>query len=500
MTEIPPCFQSIKEMEHSATPDFELVFQDQYTNDEISCQCHREIVLNICPYFTILLTRYKEKDMPRIHIEVPNAYVAHDLIMKFHGKETNKGNLEPWYRTIRYIECCNFFGLDFDTKVLQELDIPPEGINFLIDLAIGLEFDKDVIKVINKMIPDDYDLSTMSSPMLDQMIAASQTYHLVSGTEDGRINIWNVQEKAWIASTNGHTNWVRKVCYSPNNRNIASASHDGVINIYDAETGAKVRTLIEDYVQNKKMIFNLCYSSDGKKIIDVNNHDIRMWDIETGLSEISNIFTDEFNTSDELNASCICYSPSNTKIVLSSLFYHRDIKKIDYGIKICDLESKKNFKLVTGSGVHSLCYSPDSKKIATGYLKSIDIWDVDKLTIIKTLNGKIPRITSMCYSPTRPYLAVGHYGGTISIWNVEEGVLINVLNDEISIRSICYSPDGRFVASGGYSPDIKIWDPETGVLTGILKGKSDVMDLCFSPKTVSKIANMLKRQNIFSVR
>lgn len=477
-------------------PDLELILLDQYTGDEVVCPCSRQVVHTISSYFMILLTAYKEKHMSKINIVVPNAHVSYDIIMQFHGVKTNIGNLEIWHHTIGHIECSNFFGLPFDTRVLSKLDIPPRGLHLLWNLTEILDSDDNVIIAINKIIPNDYDLGTIQPNILDRMIDVCQTYDLVSGCEDGTVNIFDVQSKVCRHSIRGHVHWVRKVCYSPNGQYIASGGHDGHINIYNAKTGELSRALTSNAKAEKSSnllsfqeqwngpVYSIFYSSDGQKIININHSNVKMWDVETGTPNIiiGNI---------ECSHSVCCHSPNRKQIAFPWEWLNR--------MEILDLETGKNHKLPIGP-VHSLCYSPDGKQIAAGfgYPAHIEIWDCSNQCLIKALSKESSSVTSLSYSPRGLQLAAGYHNGTIKIWDVEKGTAIKTLNGTIgSIRSICYSPDGRLLASGGYSPNIEIWNSEAGTLNGILKGKSDTLSLCFSTKPMNKIAKMLKRQDIW---
>src|SRR5258706_7162181 len=66
-------------------------------------------------------------------------------------------------------------------------------------------------------------------------------YHIVTGSVDKTIRIWDVETGATIGNpVTGHTDRVISVAYSPDGRRIASGSSDRTIRIWDAETGAPV--------------------------------------------------------------------------------------------------------------------------------------------------------------------------------------------------------------------------------------------------------------------
>src|SRR5258708_4160723 len=65
--------------------------------------------------------------------------------------------------------------------------------------------------------------------------------HIVSGSSDNAIRIWNTETGAAVGKPlKGHTHWVLSVAYSPDGQHIVSGSSDNAIRIWNTETGAAV--------------------------------------------------------------------------------------------------------------------------------------------------------------------------------------------------------------------------------------------------------------------
>jgi len=81
------------------------------------------------------------------------------------------------------------------------------------------------------------------------MVAAGSAQHAVSSGDTGRersVKIWNAAtgklRKSWL----GHERAVNVVTFSPNDRMIISASRDGSIKYWDAETAREIATILVD--------------------------------------------------------------------------------------------------------------------------------------------------------------------------------------------------------------------------------------------------------------
>jgi WD40 repeat protein len=72
----------------------------------------------------------------------------------------------------------------------------------------------------------------------------------------------------------GHTNKVISVAYSPYGTKIVSGSGDGIIKIWDANTGQCLKTL-EGHSDD---VNSVAYSPDGKRIISGSDDEtVKIW-------------------------------------------------------------------------------------------------------------------------------------------------------------------------------------------------------------------------------
>ena len=67
--------------------------------------------------------------------------------------------------------------------------------------------------------------------------------HVVSGSADKTIKIWDCETGTCTQTLEGHGDWVRSVAFSADGRHVVSGSDDQTIKIWDCETGTCTRTL-----------------------------------------------------------------------------------------------------------------------------------------------------------------------------------------------------------------------------------------------------------------
>ena len=198
--------------------------------------------------------------------------------MGFYQKESNIGNLPMWLHLLETFKLNDFLGLNIDLSLLNDIEIPTEGFDFLMDIIELTGYSKDAIKLINKNIPKDYDLSNFPQELLGEMLEDT-TYHIVYGHRDNSIKIWNPETGRYIRTLNGHSDIVTSICSSHDGKTIASGSRDNSIKLWDSINRKCIHTLNG----HADLVRCISFSKDSTKIISGSrDHTIKIWNIEIG--------------------------------------------------------------------------------------------------------------------------------------------------------------------------------------------------------------------------
>lgn len=80
---------------------------------------------------------------------------------------------------------------------------------------------------------------------------------VASVSRDKTIRLWDAATGAALRTLEGHTDWVNAVTFSPDGRAVASASGDETVRLWNAMTGATLQSL-ENY-----LIESLGFSKEG---------------------------------------------------------------------------------------------------------------------------------------------------------------------------------------------------------------------------------------------
>lgn len=252
-------------------------------------------------------------------------------------------------------------------------------------------------------------------------------HRLASGSFDKTIKIWDADTGALIKTLTGHSGNVRSIAFSPDGNRLASGSDDFTIKIWDTGSGALIKTL----EGRTGFVYSVVFHPDGRRLAsgngDWNGGWLTVWDLDAGVP----------------------------------------LKSVSQLLPIL-----------------SVAFSRDGNNLASGgFDKTIKVWDTSTLTLLKTLSGHTDWVRSVAFSPDGRTVASGSEDKTIRLWDLSTERCRNTLNGHSdSVWSIAFSPSGRSVASGSADRTTKLWDADTAGLLKTLDGHSDDVDsVAFSP-------------------
>ena len=182
------------------------------------------------------------------------------------------------------------------------------------------------------------------------------------------MRIWGVRlhpEIKKLRRLKGHTSEVYFTTFSPDGKQIVSASWDNTVRIWNVETGKEIRKL-EGHTNR---VFSAAFSPDGERIVSASSdHTVRIWNTLSG----------------------------------------KEIRKLD-----------------TGDSVNFATFSPDGKQIVSAFMYSennpVCIWDTETGEEILSLVGHTAYVSSAAFSPDGKRIVSASADNTVRICEVETG-------------------------------------------------------------------------------
>jgi len=286
---------------------------------------------------------------------------------------------------------------------------------------------------------------------------------IVSGSEDGTINVWDVDSGFCLLALSGHPDPVLACVFSPDGRQIVSGSGDGTLKVWDAKGGACLLT-----IAGHSLWVQACgFSPDGRQIVSGSgDNTLKVWDAESGAC----LVTLEAH-SDRIEA---CgFSPNGRRIVSASLDKTLRVWDATLGICLLTLEGHS-------SVVRAFAFSPDGRRVVSGSGDgTLKVWDAESGDCPLTLDGYTDWIEGCGFSHDGHRIVSISRDGTVNVWDADNGSCLMTLSSGSSWISACgFSPDCRRIVSGSSDNTLKVCDAESGKCLLSLAGHSAAVAAC----------------------
>jgi WD40 repeat protein len=215
----------------------------------------------------------------------------------------------------------------------------------------------------------------------------------------------------------------------------------------------------------------LALSSNGERLAAANGQEILVWDIKSGKEVIQ-------LKGDQLGRGVRALALSADGARLAGIVNPRDFSQ-PAEVKAWDLGNGKLIAAFEGDasvGISVLAFSPDGKRLAAGFGRSLKVWDVPKRETVADL--KVNNLQVLSFSPDSSRVAFNAMDGAV-VLDAVTGKELFLARRKAPVFHVSHSPDGKRLVCCGPS-ETAIHDAVTGKEIATLPAGIGVMKASFS--------------------
>jgi len=237
----------------------------------------------------------------------------------------------------------------------------------------------------------------------------------------------------------GHGGIVNSVTWSPDSKQLATASRDSRIRIWDVMTGQVLQSLPKDRQSpGSNSINSVAWSPAGNLLLSSDGNALRFWDLETG---------EEVRALEDLKSEVwvVNWSPDSTRFAWGNALP-------EASVQVWDLTTMQEQFTLSGHGgmASDFAWSPDGTLIASGGENNmVHIWDAGTGAEIYILPYHTDWVRGLAWSPDSTKLASVSNDNTLRIIEASTGQQIYAIEIDNDIETVDWSSNSELIAIGG---------------------------------------------------
>ncbi|QBS39975.1 TIR domain-containing protein [Nocardia sp. CS682] len=324
---------------------------------------------------------------------------------------------------------------------------------------------------------------------------------LISGSSDGTVGLWEVTTGELRRILHGHSQWPWPVMLSRAGDLLATGDAEGMLRLWSLP-GGDLRHECVPADGSRELIYSLAFH-DGVVAAAYRDGVVRLWDAETGrergtfVGAPGSVFRIAFNPAGDLLAvgdvrglvalwdpvrcTLVRELPGHTGRVYTLAFHPRlpllASGDTDGGLRLWDVETGqvRHAPSDHNAAIYWVVFDPTGDLLAAGDSAGLlTLRDSATAELRHRITAHTGSIWPFAFRPDGGQLAVTDDQFTTRLWDPVTGGSRHVLTGHgRQVRSVTFNADGTLLAAGGNDGVVRLWDPVTAKQIRRLVGSED---------------------------
>ncbi|MDQ1354155.1 MAG: hypothetical protein QG657_4464 [Acidobacteriota bacterium] len=284
---------------------------------------------------------------------------------------------------------------------------------------------------------------------------------ILTASSDKTAKLWDREQNILVAQLNGHTDKVNSAVFSPDGSLILTASDDNTAKLWDLQGN-----LLAEFKGHTESVNSAVFSPDGKQILTTSDDNtVKLWDLK------GNLLADFKGHTDDVKSAV--FSPDGQQIITASTDNTAKLWNLK-GNLLADFKEHKN-------KVTRVVFSPDGRWIITASLdNTAKLWDLNGKLLADVI-GHSSYVYSAVFSPDGKRILTASADNTAKLWDLNRNLLAELRGHTSGVYSAVFSPDGERILTASYDKTAKLWDLKGNLLADLKGHRSGVNSAVFSP-------------------
>jgi WD40 repeat protein/transcriptional regulator with XRE-family HTH domain len=279
---------------------------------------------------------------------------------------------------------------------------------------------------------------------------------LATGGEDNVVRLFAVAPSGAVrpvhAPLGGFTSWVDSLAFAPDGRDLVAGSSDNSLREWSTSTWASLAVL-----EHTAPVTSAVFLPSGRTLATADaDGTVRLWSMPPPSTYVARgpVFTVDY-TADGRMLAAVSGGPQGDVALW-------DVADPWAPVHIGDVEMPRSFGPV--AGVEAL--SPNGQLLAVGngaaQIQLVKLISGQQPALVGApLEGPVPPIEQLAFSPEGTVLASSDNSGRAHLWDVSDPARpfgLSTLHASGYLLGLAFSPNGRLLALGSSNDEVYLWD------------------------------------------